>query len=221
MSARTARVLFFVFALLPVVLSSVDASAASPLTRKQALEALEKPNALSRRTAIARLAEVGEMSDSGILVEALRDADVNTRLLAENALWRVWSRSRDARVDRMFERGIAQMQRGETRNALSTFTRVIKLKPAFAEAWNKRATLYFLMGDYRKSLQDCAETVKRNPNHFGALAGYGQNYLRLNQPERALEYFQRALDVNPNMAGIEAAIEDLQEAIENKQDQSI
>ena len=51
--------------------------------------------------------------------------------------------------------------------------------------------------------------MKRNPSHFGALAGYGQIYLQLGKPERALEYFQRALDVNPNMEQVEAAVEQL------------
>ena len=208
-------------ALLSYCCCSLAATGGTALSHTQAIEDLGKPNAAARRAAVTRLAEIGVMADTPVLVQSLRDDDVTTRLMAENALWRVWSRSRDARVDHLFEHGLAQMQRGNTRGALSTFTRIVKLKPGFAEAWNKRATLYFILGDYRKSLEDCAQTVRRNPNHFGALAGYAQNYLRLNQPELALDYFQRALEINPNMPSVESAIEDLQDEIDAKRDRVI
>ena len=60
--------------------------------------------------------------------------------------------------------------------------------------------MYFLVGDYERSLQDCHEVLARNPSHFGVLAGYGQIYLALDQPEQALTYFERALQVNPNVS---------------------
>jgi tetratricopeptide (TPR) repeat protein len=69
------------------------------------------------------------------------------------------------------------------------------------------------MGDYQKSLQDCDEVMKRNPSHFGALAGYGQIYLELDQPERALQYFRRALRVNPNLRGVAEIIPQLERAL--------
>ena len=100
--------------------------------------------------------------------------------------------------------------------AIQTFTAVIEKRPDFAEGWNKRATLYYLVGEYDKSLRDCDEVMKRNPGHFGALAGYGQIYLQLDRPERALEYFQRALAVNPNMPSVEAAVAVLKRLIIEK-----
>ena len=71
---------------------------------------------------------------------------------------------------------------------------------------NWRATTYFLAGEYRKSLADCDQVIKRNPRHFGALAGYGQIYFKLERYDKAIEYWRRALEVNPNMAGVEANI---------------
>lgn len=210
-----------ILALLCAFGGSAACAAGTAMSRTQAIEDLGKPNAAARRAAVTRLAEIGMMGDTPLLVQSLRDDDVTTRLLAENALWRVWSRSQDARVDQLFEHGIAQMQRGDAKGAIATFTRIVKRKPSFAEAWNKRATLYFMLGEYRKSLEDCAQTVRHNPNHFGALAGYAQNYLRLNQPELALDYFQRALEINPNMPSVESAIEDLQDEIEAKRDRVI
>jgi tetratricopeptide (TPR) repeat protein len=91
--------------------------------------------------------------------------------------------------------------------AAETFSRVIRQRPDFAEGWNKRATVYYILGDYRKSLTDCDEVLKRNPYHFGALSGYGMIYLHLNQPGQALHYFERALRLNPNPRSVEEAID--------------
>ena len=85
------------------------------------------------------------------------------------------------------------MQAQQFKAAIATFSEVIRRKPAFAEGWNKRATVLFLAGELRKSLADCDEVMKRNPNHFGALAGYGQIYFQLEQYEKAIEYWKRAL----------------------------
>jgi tetratricopeptide (TPR) repeat protein len=105
------------------------------------------------------------------------------------------------------------MRHGDGPGAVETFTKAIQRKPDFAEAWNKRATVYFLMGEHQKSLEDCDEVMKRNPAHFGALAGYGQIYLQLDQPERALVYFRRALRVNPNMRSVEQIIPQLEQLL--------
>jgi tetratricopeptide (TPR) repeat protein len=161
------------------------------------------------------------MEDVPALVKALRDPDVVVRALAENALWRVWSRSGDAEVDALFALGVEQMSLRQGPAAVAIFTRVIERKPEFAEGWNKRATVYYLMGEYDKSLHDCDEVMKRNPVHFGALSGYGQIYLQLGKPERALPYFERALAVNPNMEQVEQVIEQLKALLAQKRKDSI
>ena len=122
-------------------------------------------------------------------------------------MWEVWSRSGDAAVDRLLASGIEQMSARESELAVQTFTEVIRRRPDFAEGWNKRATVYYLMGEYQKSLADCDEVMKRNPYHFGALSGYGMIYLQLDQPAKALDYFQRALKVNPNLESVNETVE--------------
>ena len=186
------------------------------LDREQARQALADADALARRQAAARLGEVGVMADTAALQQALHDADADTRENAEQALWRIWARSGDRQVDRLYETGVAQMREGDLQKSIATFSRIIRLKPAFAEGWNKRATLYFLAGEYQKSLADCKEVIKRNPVHFGALAGYGQIYLKLEDYERAQEYFQRALEVNPNMDSVRFNILLLEKLIERR-----
>jgi tetratricopeptide (TPR) repeat protein len=209
MSRGLAAVLLAVTALAGVG----DAQTRSPLTREQALADIGKPDVETRRQAAAWLGEVGTMADAPVLLAALSDADEVVRALAEHSVWQVWSRSGDAETDHLLQIGIEQMGRHEGPAAVSTFTAVIQRRPDFAEGWNKRATVYFLMGEYEKSLQDCDEVMKRNPSHFGALAGYGQIYLQLDQPARALPYFRKALRVNPNLRGVAQIIPQLERAL--------
>src|SRR2546427_13123721 len=185
-------------------------------SRTEALAALKKSDAEERRRGALGLAIVGRMEDAPTLITALRDADERVRAVAEEALWAVWSRSGNARVDDLLSRGVAEMGEQRFPEAIATFTRIIELKPGFAEGWNKRATAYFLAGEFRRSLMDCDEVIKRNPQHFGVLSGYGQIYLRLGQPEKALAYFQRALQVNPNLGQVEAMIEELKQVLIEK-----
>jgi tetratricopeptide (TPR) repeat protein len=202
---------------LVLVLSAATVTAAPPpLTREQALAALAKPEVETRREAAAWLGDLGVMADTAALIRALRDEDDVVRSLAERSLWRIWSRSGDVEIDALFAQGVEEMQRGDAPAAIRIFTTIIEKRPDFAEGWNKRATIYYLVGEYQKSLRDCDEVVKRNPDHFGALAGYGQIYIALDEPERALDYFQRALRVNPNLGNVAAAVAELKRIIIEK-----
>jgi tetratricopeptide (TPR) repeat protein len=187
--------------------------AAERLSREQALAGAASPDLDTRRRAMAWLGEVGEGGDAPVLIQALSDPDEVVRTLAEHAVWQVWSRSGDAEADSLLQIGIEQMSRGDGPAAVATFTKVIERKPDFAEAWNKRATVHFLMGEHEQSLRDCDEVMKRNPAHFGALAGYGQIYLQLDEPERALGYFRRALAVNPNLRSVRQVIPQLEQLL--------
>ena len=194
------------FALVGLALA-VTPAAAQP-SRERALQELQEPaSADARRKAAQTLAEVGVMADVGELAQALRDSDAQVRAFAEAAMWEIWSRSGDEETDRLLAIGIEQMNAREGETAVETFTRVIERKPEFAEGWNKRATVYYLLGEYDKSLADCDEVLKRNPLHFGALSGYGMIYLRLGRPEQALAAFERALAVNPNLGSVREGIQ--------------
>jgi tetratricopeptide (TPR) repeat protein len=178
--------------------------------REQALADLGRTDdPAARRAAVERLADAGLMTDVPVLVRALRDPDPVVRAFAESAAWSVWSRSGDAEVDRLFAVGVEQMSQRALDAAVDTFSQIIRRRPEFAEGWNKRATVYFLLGEYRHSLADCDEVMARNPYHWGALSGYGMIYLQLDQPGRALGYLERALDVNPNLKSVEQTIETL------------
>lgn len=208
-------------ALMSILLLSGTAAQAQGLSREQAVQALSEADTQVRRDAVSRLGEVGAMADSALLMNALRDADEDVRARAEQALWRIWARSGDKEVDRLYQTGVEQMNAGDLRQSIATFTRIVELKPDFAEGWNKRATLYFLVGDLRKSLADCDEVIKRNPYHFGALAGYAQIYGRLEYYDRALEYSRRALAVNPNMDAVRRNIDVIEHVLEQRRRQMI
>ena len=178
-----------------------SASVAAQLTRAQALDALALPDAGARLAGVERLGEIGSMADAQQVLARLRDTESRVRDAAASAVWQIWSRSGDPAIDKMFLRGLEQMRASAFDDALATFSEVVRRKPAFAEGWNKRATIYFLLGENDKSLQDCEEVFKRNPNHFGALSGAGQIHLKLGHMRRALEFFRRAVEVNPNLEG--------------------
>ncbi len=211
--SRTAlkRLAFIALAILGCLLPALPAAAATPPeSRAAALASLRQGDASERRRGAAALGRLGTMADAPALLAALADADARVRTTAESAVWAVWSRSGDRRVDAMFTRGVAQMNAGRLEEAVATFSRVIDASPEFAEGWNKRATAYFLAGKFAESKKDCDEVLRRNPQHFGALSGYGQIYLALDEPEKALEYFRRAIEVNPNLDGVQEMIERLE-----------
>jgi len=203
--------------LLAVAAGPSPAAGAGPETVDEAVAILrESPDPKARGSAVTVLAETGGMEHLPHLVRALRDGDADVRSLAEEALWRVWSRSGDPVVDRLFAEGIDQMRERQLVEAADTFSRIIERRPDFAEGWNKRATVYYWLGEYEKSLADCDEVMKRNPHHFGALSGYGMIYIQLDRLERAIEYFERALAINPNLGQVEATIESLRRSLRSR-----
>ncbi|TMH06917.1 MAG: hypothetical protein E6H67_05005 [Betaproteobacteria bacterium] len=202
--------------LVAMLLLTGTTAQAQELSREQAVQLLSDTNAQTRREGTVRLGEVGMMADVTLLLRALRDPDEDTRDRAEQAIWRIWGRSGNKEVDTLYQKGVEQMNAGDLKQAIVTFTRVIEIKPDFAEGWNKR-----LVGDLRKSLADCDEVMKRNPDHFGALAGYAQIYTRLEYYDRALEYSRRALQVNPNLDGVRRNIDLIERLLEQRRQQIV
>lgn len=181
--------------------------AAHESSRAEAVHRLESGEAKIRWQGVEDLAESGEMSDVPALLETLDDDDGQVRLGAERAIWAIWSRSGDPEVDRLFAEGADHLAHRRLVESVQVFSHIIELKPEFAEGWNKRATALFLAGDLDASAADCDEVLKRNPSHFGALSGYGLISIQQGRLERALDYFERALALNPNMPGVKANIE--------------
>jgi tetratricopeptide (TPR) repeat protein len=176
----------------------------------QSLVLLQRGNTAERREAVGVLARLGDQRAVEPLAAALKnDADVFVRQGAEQALWQIWHRSGDDAVDALLQEGMEAMQRGTYQTAVDMFTRVIEVAPNFAEGYNKRATTYYLMQRYEESLADCERTIALNPHHFGALSGAGLCHLSQRNWAKALEFFERAVVVNPTMPQIQQYIEEI------------
>ena len=208
-----------------VLLLPLTAAAQAPYpelpSRAIALKALEAADPMQRLAGVVYFGRNGLAADGPLLVRRLSDPDPIVRDLAGQAVWLAWSRSGDAEADRLLETGTVEMNAGRHPNAIEIFSQVIKRKPDFAEGWNKRATAYYLAGDMKKALADCDEVMKRNPQHFGALSGYGQIYVRLEDYDKAIDYFRRALKVNPNLTDLELVIRKLEEIAADRQRRTI
>jgi tetratricopeptide (TPR) repeat protein len=193
----------------------------APGTRAEALEQLEHSVTERRAEAVVWLANHGTLADQPLLLKRLRDESPFVRGYAEQGLWLIWSRSGESDIDRLMAAGVEHMQAGRHAESIATFSEVIRRRPAFAEGWNKRATVHYLAGNYERSIADCDEVLKRNPAHFGALSGYGQIYFRMERYEDALKWWRRALEVNPNMVGVEINIKEAERLLTEKRRKAI
>jgi len=199
-----------------LTLAATPAFPELPKSREEALAKLSGADSTARMEAIVWFANHGNMTDTKLLEEKLRDENQFVRAYAERGLWAVWTRSGDPAVDELMARGVQQMEDGDNQAAIATFSQVVKKKPDFAEGWNKRATVYYLVGDFKRSIADCDQVLKRNPRHFGALSGLGQIYYRLDDYEKSIEWYRKALEVNPNMAGVEVNLKALESMVKER-----
>jgi len=139
--------------------------------------------------------------------------DDATASAATNMIWAIWTYSEDDDVRRLMASGIQAMRIRAYPDALRYFDRIIEVAPAFAEGWNKRATVFYLMGDFEKSIDDVDVTLALEPRHFGALSGLGQICMAMGEEEEALTAFEEALEVHPHLVGARATVSVLREKL--------
>ena len=149
--------------------------------------------------------------------------DLSSAQVIENKIWEIWSvhPSDDRRGFRLTElliQGTRLMNMRELSKAYELFTKVITVESDWAEAWNKRATVLYLMKQYESSLADIEITLVLEPRHFGALSGQALNYIELNLYEKAIESYKAAQKIYPLLDSAKKMIPELQELIN---DQSI
>lgn len=151
------------------------------------------------------------------LFESLRTASSpEAAARVESQIWVIWSKSGSADLDKMFEVGITAMSVGDTATALKIFDAIVEKAPNFAEGWNKRATIYYMMGNYEASLADIDRTLELEPHHFGALSGLGLVNVGLDRDEAALDAFERVLKVDPQSQSAKVNIEIVKQRIKDK-----
>jgi tetratricopeptide (TPR) repeat protein len=132
------------------------------------------------------------------LLEDLKNPDEGIREKATIELWRIWFHQKGVYGLEMIERSQVLLESGELLKAEVVLTELVQDQPDFAEAWNRRAVLYYLTERYRKSLTDCQQAVSLNPVHFGAIHGVGLCHAALGEYAEAIHAFRRALEIQPH-----------------------
>jgi tetratricopeptide (TPR) repeat protein len=181
------------------------------LTARQVCGLLTHQNVDVRRVAAMVVGLVGDRQHEGCLVHALHDADKQVNEMAEHSLWSIWFRAARPEAVQAFRSGMDFLGMESYDAAIDSFREAQQLDLDFAEVYHQCAIAHLLQDDYEEALDDCRETIKRVPVHFGAIAGLGHCYMQARQYRRALESYKRALTINPRMTGIQRTIERLEE----------
>ena len=128
----------------------------------------------------------------------------------EREIWAIWTRYPDDQaINYQMDRAIKMINAGQLDDAEALFSAIISHKPAFAEAWNKRATVRFFRGDDAGSANDILQVIKLEPRHFGALSGLGMIKVRGGDLQGALQAYRAAQRINPFLPNIEVIIDKL------------
>jgi tetratricopeptide (TPR) repeat protein len=128
----------------------------------------------------------------------------------EREIWAIWTRYPDDQaINYQMDRAIKMIDAGQLDDAEAMFSAIISRKPAFAEAWNKRATVRFFRGDDAGSANDILQVIKLEPRHFGALSGLGMIKVREGDLQGALQAYRAAQRINPFLPNIEVIIDKL------------
>lgn len=138
----------------------------------------------------------------GLLARLAASADARLSDALEARVWSLWLRHGDGAVGRAMAAGLRAMTEGRNEDAAGDFSEALALAPDFAEAWNRRATVYYLLGRLRQSEGDIARVLALEPRHFGALSGLGLVKTAQGEAGAALEALERAQAVHPMMAGV-------------------
>jgi tetratricopeptide (TPR) repeat protein len=191
------------------------------VTPSLAFAAPDGPSARQRKLpdAPSKLPKVGPDRTKGLdfLFGALKAApDDASAKHVEARIWAIWLQTPSDTAALLMARAKAAMDAQQSDIALKLLDAIIKLRPDYVEAWNRRATLYYLKNDYANSLSDIQQVLAREPRHFGALAGLGMIMQDIGDDKRALEAFRKALAINPHLEKVPELVKTLSEKVEGR-----
>ena len=112
-------------------------------------------------------------------------------------IWSIWSVAIDTKTQEKFDAGNQLMSKRQYNESILMFSDAINLQPTFAEAWNKRATVNYIIGNYEDSISDIFSTLELEPRHFGALDGLAQIYMLQNKYFKAAQVYRKILEILP------------------------
>jgi tetratricopeptide (TPR) repeat protein len=125
-------------------------------------------------------------------------SDIGSIRATENQIWEIWLQHANPDVERLLVMGTERMNTRQYPEALLIFNQLVESVPDFAEAWNKRATLFYMLGNFEASIEDIETTLELEPRHFGALSGLGLVYLQQGELQKAREAFENLIEVHPH-----------------------
>jgi len=131
-------------------------------------------------------------------------------VLIETEIWKQWYERDDENGGKKMTNAIDAMGTGRYTVALSLLDELVDHEADYAEAWNRRATVHYLLGNYNQSLSDIENTLKLEPRHFGAISGIGMIMLKMGQTDKALHAFERVLDISPQNVGATKSVKQLE-----------
>ena len=159
----------------------------------------------------------GAMHNLDFLFGALKVApdDVTAKAI-EGRIWALWTATRSDTTSLLMSRAQTAIEANDLELAVKLLDAVIKIKPKYIEAWNRRATIYYTKKDYGRALADIREVLRREPRHFGALSGLGLIMQEIGDDKQALEVYRRTLAIYPRLPRIPDIVKTLQEKVEGR-----
>ena len=156
-----------------------------------------------------------------LFVQLKNTKNLSSAQIVENKIWKIWSihpsnDRRGYRLTELLDQGSLLIDRRELNKAYEIFSQIILVDPNWAEAWNKRALVLYLMNRYQSSLGDINKTLILEPRHFGALSGQALNYIELKQYEKAIKSYKAAQKIYPINGAAKKMIPQLQELINDQ-----
>ena len=163
----------------------------------------------------------GRKSELDNLFKQLKNSEAQRSIDIENRIWKIWSihPSNDRRGNRLTEllaQGSFLMSEKELNRAYEIFSQIILVDPNWPEAWNKRATVLYLLGKYERSQKDIDEVLKLEKRHFGALSGQGLVQTELKNYEKAINSYKKVQKIYPSMQAPKVMIPRLKELIKGQ-----
>lgn len=134
----------------------------------------------------------------------------------EHRIWAVWMVSRSDTTNLLMTRVRSAFEKHDVDLALKLLDAIVKIKPDYVEAWNRRATIYFTKKEYGRALADLREVLKREPRHFGALSGLGLILQDVGNDKEALDIYRRILTIYPRMERVPEIVRKLQDKVEGR-----
>ena len=128
----------------------------------------------------------------------LISTDLTTIRSTENQIWEIWFNHANDDVEQLIQMGVTRMNYNRYAEAMLIFTQLIENFPGYAEGWNRRATLHYILGNLDESIADIEKVLELEPRHFGALSGLGLVYLQQKQLSKAKQAFENLVDLHPN-----------------------